>query len=107
MFAAFPGGAYGPGRPGRQPLLASAAVGFVRRHPVVSAALFLLPLVVGMIAASAIAVWNAAHTDDARRVDRTDAIVVLGAAQYNGRPSPVFADRLDQAKVLFEQHRAP
>jgi uncharacterized SAM-binding protein YcdF (DUF218 family) len=79
----------------------------VRRHPVVSAGLFVLLIVVGAIAASGIAVWNAAHTDDARRIDRTDAIVVLGAAQYNGRPSPVFADRLDQAKVLYDQHRAP
>jgi uncharacterized SAM-binding protein YcdF (DUF218 family) len=82
-------------------------VGFVRRHPVVTVVGFLLLVVVGTITASAIAVWNAAHTDDARRIDHTDAIVVLGAAQYNGRPSPVFADRLDQAKVLYDQHRAP
>ncbi|HXJ65859.1 MAG TPA: YdcF family protein, partial [Actinomycetota bacterium] len=82
-------------------------MGFVRRHPVVTAGLALVLIAVGLIAASAIAVWNSAHTDDARKVDHTDAIVVLGAAQYNGRPSPVFADRLDQAKVLFDQHRAP
>lgn len=31
-----------------------------------------------------------------------DAIVVLGAAQYNGRPSPVFQARLDHAKELFD-----
>ena len=30
-----------------------------------------------------------------------DAIVVLGAAQYNGRPSPVFAARLDRAAALY------
>jgi uncharacterized SAM-binding protein YcdF (DUF218 family) len=82
-------------------------VGFVRRHPVLTAVGFVLIVVVGTIVASAIAVWNAAHTDDARRIDHTDAIVVLGAAQYNGRPSPVFADRLDQAKVLYDQDRAP
>lgn len=29
-----------------------------------------------------------------------DAIVVLGAAQYDGRPSPVFAARLDHAVTL-------
>ncbi len=29
------------------------------------------------------------------------AIVVLGAAQYNGRPSPVFAARLEAARALF------
>lgn len=31
-----------------------------------------------------------------------DAIVVLGAAQYNGRPSPVFQARLDHALNLFQ-----
>lgn len=30
-----------------------------------------------------------------------DAIVVLGAAQYNGRPSPVFRARLDHALGLY------
>ena len=37
--------------------------------------------------------------DDASRDDThaADAIVVLGAAQYNGRPSPVFKSRLDHA----------
>lgn len=32
-----------------------------------------------------------------------DAIVVLGAAQYNGRPSPVFKARLDHAIELYRQ----
>ncbi|WP_029135345.1 YdcF family protein [Nakamurella lactea] len=38
------------------------------------------------------------------RDDRTpvDAIVVLGAAQYNGTPSPVYQARLDHAKELFD-----
>lgn len=79
----------------------------MRRHPAVTVVLALLLVVVGTIAASAIAVWNSAHTDDARRVDRADAIVVLGAAQYNGNPSPVFKERLDQARLLFDQERAP
>src|SRR5207245_4698861 len=30
-----------------------------------------------------------------------DAIAVLGAAQYNGRPSPVFKARLDHAATLY------
>lgn len=33
--------------------------------------------------------------------DRVDAIVVLGAAQYNGKPSPVYQARLDHAQQLF------
>ena len=36
-----------------------------------------------------------------------DAIVVMGAAQYNGRPSPVFKARLDHAARLFRRHLAP
>jgi uncharacterized SAM-binding protein YcdF (DUF218 family) len=36
-----------------------------------------------------------------------DAIVVLGAAQYNGRPSPVFRARLDHAAALLRRRLAP
>jgi uncharacterized SAM-binding protein YcdF (DUF218 family) len=36
-----------------------------------------------------------------------DAIVVFGAAEYAGRPSPVLRARLDHAYDLFEQHLAP
>ena len=42
--------------------------------------------------------------DDARTAD---AIVVLGAAQYDGRPSPVLRARLDHALSLWGQHLAP
>lgn len=40
---------------------------------------------------------------DGRADDRraTDAIVVLGAAQYNGKPSPVLKARLEHAKDLY------
>jgi len=36
-----------------------------------------------------------------------DAIVVLGAAQYNGRPSPVLRARLDHALELWHDGLAP
>ena len=36
-----------------------------------------------------------------------DAIVVMGAAQYNGRPSPVLKARLDHAVALFRRGLAP
>ena len=36
-----------------------------------------------------------------------DAIVVLGAAQYDGRPSPVLAKRLDHALELWHEGAAP
>ena len=37
----------------------------------------------------------------------SDAIVVLGASQYDGRPSPVFAARLVHAETLYRAHVAP
>jgi len=39
--------------------------------------------------------------------ERADAIVVLGAAQYNGRPSPVLKARLDHALELYREGLAP
>lgn len=43
--------------------------------------------------------------DDQRR--SADAIVVLGAAHYNGRPSPVLRARLEHALRLFRDGLAP
>ena len=37
---------------------------------------------------------------------RAEAIVVLGAAQYGGRPSPVLRARLDHALTLWQSGRA-
>jgi uncharacterized SAM-binding protein YcdF (DUF218 family) len=36
-----------------------------------------------------------------------DAIIVMGAAQYNGRPSPVLHARIDRAISLYRLKRAP
>ena len=36
-----------------------------------------------------------------------DVIVVLGAAEYRGRPSPVLKARLDHALDLYRKHLAP
>ena len=49
-------------------------------------------------------VWRAARRDEARV---TQAIVVLGAAQYNGRPSAVLRARLDHAVTLWRRRLAP
>ena len=49
-------------------------------------------------------VWRQARTDEAQKAD---AIVVLGAAQYWGRPSPVLRARLDHALDLYQQGLAP
>lgn len=45
-------------------------------------------------------VWNASRRD---QTGAADAIVVLGAAQYDGRPSPVFEARLDHAVELYDE----
>jgi uncharacterized SAM-binding protein YcdF (DUF218 family) len=44
------------------------------------------------------------RVDEARPAD---AIVVFGAAQYSGHPSPVFKARLDHGYDLFERKLAP
>ncbi len=45
-----------------------------------------------------------AGRDDAQPAD---LIIVFGAAQYNGRPSPVFKARLDHGVELFERKISP
>lgn len=76
---------------------------FLRRHLVLTTLLAVGLLAVGVFTASAIAVWRAAHTDEASRIGRVDVILVLGAAQYGGRPSPIFRGRLDHAALLYRQ----
>jgi uncharacterized SAM-binding protein YcdF (DUF218 family) len=49
-------------------------------------------------------VWSTGRRDQVRPVD---AIVVLGAAQYDGRPSPQLAARLDHVVELWPRGLAP
>jgi uncharacterized SAM-binding protein YcdF (DUF218 family) len=49
-------------------------------------------------------VFRTGNTDQARPVD---AIVVLGAAQYDGRPSPQLAARLDHVVELWDEGVSP
>lgn len=49
-------------------------------------------------------VWKVAREDSR---PRSDAIVVLGASQYNGRPSEIFAARLAHAETLYRAKVAP
>jgi uncharacterized SAM-binding protein YcdF (DUF218 family) len=44
---------------------------------------------------------------DLDQATRSDAIVVFGAAEYDGRPSPVFRARLDHALELYHHGIAP
>lgn len=54
--------------------------------------------------ATAVRVWQVARTDDR---DKVQAIVVLGASQFDGRPSRVFEARLRHAQALYDQKVAP
>src|SRR5213082_1372347 len=65
-------------------------------------------LAIVLIAAGWAAVVVAVAVHGARdQATGADAIVVLGAAQYNGRPSPVFRARLDHAATLYQRALAP
>lgn len=61
-------------------------------------------LLLSYLGTTFIQVWQASRADGRAAAD---AIVVLGAAQYNGRPSPVLSRRLDHALELYEQGLAP
>ena len=55
-----------------------------------------------LASAIAVLVWGSRD-----RAQSSDAIVVLGAAQYVGRPSPVLRARLDHALELWQRGLAP
>ena len=74
------------------------------RPPLVRLVLIVLGLLLLVWAASLVAVLAWERNDQARPVS---AIVVLGAAQYVGRPSPVLRARLDHAIALFHRKLAP
>ena len=66
---------------------------------------------VGTATVLCIALGIVAHAivQDSRKQElhSADAIVVFGAAEYDGRPSPVFRARLDHANDLFRMGLAP
>jgi uncharacterized SAM-binding protein YcdF (DUF218 family) len=64
--------------------------------------ILLVLLALWISSAGAVVIWGA--RDHAREAD---AIVVLGAAQYVGRPSPVLKARLDHAVGLWSRGLAP
>lgn len=64
----------------------------------------LVGLVVFYICYNAVRVAREYGRDESRKAD---AIVVFGAAEYAGRPSPIFKARLDHAHHLYKQGLAP
>lgn len=79
-----------------------------RHHAILRAVRTLLVVLVllgGVVAVlTAAAVVRHGRVDDARRAD---AIVVLGAAQFDGRPQQYLVSRLEHARALFESGTAP
>jgi uncharacterized SAM-binding protein YcdF (DUF218 family) len=57
-----------------------------------------------LVASTALAIWWTARQDSR---PASDAIVVLGSAQYNGVPSSIFEARLEHALSLWEDGVAP
>src|SRR5688572_19286590 len=69
---------------------------------IVAAYAVLAALAAWIVSFLAVVFWGS--RDEARPAD---AIVVLGAAQYAGRPSPVLKARLDHAVGLYRRGLAP
>jgi uncharacterized SAM-binding protein YcdF (DUF218 family) len=57
-----------------------------------------------LVTSTALAIWWNARRDSR---PASDAIVVLGSAQYNGVPSSIFAARLEHAIRLYDAGVAP
>ncbi|WP_188942505.1 YdcF family protein [Nakamurella endophytica] len=76
----------------------------MQRRPAVRAARGLGRYLAGALVVLALAVGGLAvrvvQAGHLQQLDPADAIVVLGAAQYDGRPSDVYAARLDHAAAL-------
>jgi uncharacterized SAM-binding protein YcdF (DUF218 family) len=70
----------------------------------------LLTLLLLLASAGAWCWWVAAQIRYFARTDQaapSDAIAVFGAAEYAGKPSPVYRARLDHANALYERRIAP
>src|SRR3954462_6338669 len=78
---------------------AKRAVKIIRRILTVA---MVLSACLWLTSAAAVLIWSS--RDEA---GPAQAIVVLGAAQYAGKPSPVLRARLDHALELWNRHLAP
>ena len=65
-------------------------------------------IAVVLLAAAVVTVVHAiVHDSRQQQLHPADAIVVFGAAEYDGRPSPVLRARLEHANELFRRGLAP
>ena len=65
-------------------------------------ALLLIVIVVPLFVA--LRIWDTGHV---AAPSKSDAIVILGAAQYNGRPSELLGARIEDARALYSKGLAP
>jgi uncharacterized SAM-binding protein YcdF (DUF218 family) len=77
---------------------ARRAIAIIRRMLTITV---LIVFAVWIVSVAAVLIWSS--RDEARPAQ---AIVVLGAAQYAGKPSPVLRARLDHALDLWNRHLA-
>lgn len=76
----------------------------LRLHLALKVAISIVLVVALYLGITFVEVWQASRRDQARPAQ---AIVVLGAAQYDGVPSEVFRARLDHALDLYRRDLAP
>jgi uncharacterized SAM-binding protein YcdF (DUF218 family) len=81
-------------------------------HPAAGAARrwILLPILLAAIVAAALLAYVSAEIirdSNKQQLHPADAIVIFGAAEYSGRPSPIYRARLDHAFNLFQAGLAP
>jgi uncharacterized SAM-binding protein YcdF (DUF218 family) len=65
--------------------------------------LLVIAVVIGYPLLLGVQIWEQSRDDE---IHSADTIVVLGAAQYDGKPSPIFEARLDQAAYLWREDLA-
>lgn len=94
-------------RPVPEPVVSRPRRRWLRRSLIAAAVCALV--VVGYFSVTFFQVISTARTDDAAGGDvaPAEAIIVLGAAQYDGVPSPVLRARLDHALELYNRGLAP
>lgn len=69
--------------------------------------LWILTPIIALAAVFTLIAMFIVHDSRQQQLHPAEAIVVFGAAQYDGRPSPVYKARLDHANALFRMGLAP
>ena len=76
----------------------------MRKYLPSAAALSLLVLLAAYLVSVATQIYAQSNRDESRPAD---VIIIMGAAEYRGRPSPVLKARLDHGLELFRRGLAP